>query len=107
MRLIDADRLLADLKEENVVPICIQNLTKKNKQIIRFENMIYEQPTAYDVDKVVEHLETARDGYSTAMCMTATNAELVKRFIAKDKAMNLAIEIVKAGGMNNNSKTSD
>lgn len=42
MRLIDADRLLADLKEENVVPIYIQNLTKKNKQIIRFENMIYE-----------------------------------------------------------------
>jgi hypothetical protein len=42
MRLIDADRLLADLKEENVVPICIPNLTKKNKQIIRFENMIYE-----------------------------------------------------------------
>lgn len=107
MRLIDADRLLADLKEENVVPIYIQNLTKKNKQIIRFENMIYEQPTAYDVDKVVEHLETAMDGYSTAMCMTATNAELVKRFIAKEKAMNLAIEIVKAGGMNNNSKTSD
>ena len=65
------------------------------------------QPTAYDVDKVVEHLETARDGYSTAMCMTATNAELVKRFIAKEKAMNLAIEIVKKGGMNNNSKTSD
>lgn len=55
----------------------------------------------------MEHLETAMDGYSTAMCMTATNAELVKRFIAKEKAMNLAIEIVKAGGMNNNSKTSD
>lgn len=53
--------------------------------------------TAYDVDKVVEQLETARDGYSTAKCMTATNAELVKRFIAKEKAMNLAIEIVKAG----------
>ena len=57
MRLIDADRLLADLKEENVLPICIQNLTKKNKQIIRFENMIYEQPTAYDVDNVLKQLE--------------------------------------------------
>ena len=59
---------------------------------------IQNMPTAYDVDKVVERLETARDGYSTARCMTATNAELVKRFIAKEKAMNLAIEIVKAGG---------
>lgn len=58
--------------------------------------------TAYDVDKLVEQLETARDGYSTAKCMTATNAELVKRFIAKEKAMNLAIEIVKAGGKNDN-----
>jgi hypothetical protein len=58
MRLIDSDRLLAYLKEENVVPICIQNLTKKNKQIIKFENMIYEQPTAYDIDGVVEQLNT-------------------------------------------------
>lgn len=56
--------------------------------------------TAYDVDEVVEQLETVKDGYSTAKCMTATNAELVKRFIAKEKAMNLAIEIVKAGVKN-------
>ena len=64
MRLIDADRLLADLKEENVLPICIQNLTKKNKQIIRFENMIYEQPTAYDVDNVLEQLEDEKSHMS-------------------------------------------
>lgn len=59
---------------------------------------IQNMPTAYDVDKVVEQLKTARDGYSTAQLMTATNDELVKRFIAKEKAMNLAIKIVKAGG---------
>lgn len=35
----------------------------------------------------------------TAQLMTATNDELVKRFIAKEKAMNLSIEIVKAGGI--------
>lgn len=61
---------------------------------------IENQPTAYDVDKVVEQLKTARDGYSTAQLMTATNDELVKHFIAKEKAMNLAIKIVKAGGKN-------
>ena len=61
---------------------------------------IQNMPTAYDVDKVVEQLKTARDGYSTAQLMTATNDELVKRFIAKEKAMNLAIKIVKAGGTN-------
>lgn len=87
MRLIDADRLLADLKEENVVPICIQNLTKKNKQIIRFENMIYEQPTAYDVDKVVEYLEQLRDRFN-------------KKDFAIRGIIEKAIEIVKAGYVN-------
>lgn len=88
MRLIDADKLMATLLEE--IPMA------ENTNV--FKEMIENQPIAYDVDKVVEQLETARDGYSTAKCMTATNAELVKRFIAKEKAMNLAIEIVKAGG---------
>ena len=98
MRLIDADRLLADLKEENVLPICIQNLTKKNKQIIRFENMIYEQPTAYDVDNVLEQLEDEK----SHMSLLYDELEEVYKSSIDD-----AIEIVKSGGMNNNSKTSD
>ena len=77
MRLIDADRLLADLKEENVVPICIQNLTKKNKQIIRFENMIYEQPTAYDVDKVLKQLEDESEKCSICELPTCKEDEIV------------------------------
>ena len=98
MRLIDADRLLADLKEENVLPICIQNLTKKNKQIIRFENMIYEQPTAYDVDNVLEQLEDEK----SHMSLLYDELEEVYK-----SAIDDAIEIVKSGGMNNKSKTSD
>lgn len=103
MRLIDADKLLQDL-ENDFSKVNKDNLSKNDYLVIRtahiaLSKFIKKQATAYDLDKVVEHLETARDGYSTAMCMTATNAELVKRFIAKDKAMNLAIEIVKAGGM--------
>ena len=96
MRLIDAGRLLADLKEENVLPICIQNLTNKNKQIIRFENMIYEQPTAYDVDNVVRQLKT--DSSVKLYGSGNSNNYLIP--------LEKAIEIVKAGGMNNNSKTS-
>lgn len=87
MRLIDADNLNFEGQNYN---------KSQMKSILDF---IDAQPTAYDVDKVVEQLTTARDGYSTAKCMTATNVELVKRFIAKEKAMNLAIEIVKAGGI--------
>nr|DAX01645.1 MAG TPA: hypothetical protein [Bacteriophage sp.] len=90
MGLIDTDELITTLLEE--IPMA------ENTNI--FKDMIENQPIAYDVDKVVEQLKTARDGYSTAQLMTATNDELVKRFIAKEKAMNLAIEIVKAGGKN-------
>ena len=104
MRLIDADRLLADLKEENVVPIYIQNLTKKNKQIIRFENMIYEQPTAYDVDKVLKQLEDESEKCSICELPTCKEDE---SHCCYCNGLNKAIEIVKAGGMNNNSKTSD
>lgn len=101
MRLIDADLLLPQIgnrydEKKDIVP---DNLAEG---FVQMEKLIKEQPTAYDVDKVVEHLETARDGYSTAQLMTATNDELVKRFIAKEKAMNLSIEIVKAGGIDGN-----
>lgn len=91
MRLIDADKLMATLLEE--IPMA------ENTNV--FKEMIENQPIAYDVDKVVEQLETARDGYSTAQLMTATNDELVKRFIAKEKALKLAIKIVKRGGKEN------
>lgn len=89
MRLIDADRLLVDLKEENALPICIQNLTKKNKQVIRFENMIYAQPTAYDLDKVLERLEDEK----SHMSLLDDELEIYK------SAIDDAIGIVKAGGM--------
>lgn len=96
MRLIDADKLLdvLDKVEQDCENACIIPSWSMAVEEIK------RQPTAYDVDKVVEKLETARDGYSTAQLMTATNDELVKRFIAKEKAMNLSIEIVKAGGKN-------
>lgn len=106
MRLIETEKISNYIKNE-INPY--GNPFEGNAYEFGLKLMKYLENASvdYDVDNVVEQLETARDGYSTAMCMTATNAELVKRFIAKEKAMNLAIEIVKAGGMNNNSKTSD
>ena len=73
MRLIDTDELstVTDIREDGTEFTYIPY------------SEIEEAPTVYDVDKVVEQLKTARDGYSTAQLMTATNDELVKRFIAK------------------------
>lgn len=92
MRLIDADDFFERM--ENDIDICAE-MEKDGLEALK--KYLDIQPTAYDVDKVVERLETARDGYSTAQLMTATNNELIKRFIAKEKAMILAIDIVKAG----------
>lgn len=70
MRLIDADGLKSIMASPEY-PCVLQTL---------LIGIIDAQPTAYDVDKVVEQLET--DGKNTDVC------------ISKKKA----IEIVKSGG---------
>lgn len=100
MRLIDADEL-KKLYQQGFMEILF---TQRNSEDMFYvlAQKIDKQLTAYDVDKVVKQLEVAKNGYSTAQYMTATNDELIKRFSAKEKAMNLAIQIVKAGGINGN-----
>lgn len=97
-RLIDAEKLNFHCNYNGDCSGDVSHCKECDNYVLDYRD-IQEQPTAYDVDKVVEQLTTARDGYSTAQLMTTADAELVKRFIAKEKAMNLAIEIVKAGGI--------
>lgn len=93
MRLIDADELKEELSQQWFIDILLTK-TNSNDMYSALAEKIDSQPTAYDVDKVIEYLEQLRD-----------------RFNEKDFAIRgiieKAIEIVKAGGMNNNSKTSD
>ena len=77
MRLIDTDKLLDDMKnkwdmQDLYLPIHFKEL------------LIDEQPTAFDVDKVVEQLE--KESYYIDI---ETDMEVVN--------LNEAIEIVKAG----------
>lgn len=60
MRLIDADLLLSQIgnrydEKKDIVP---DNLAEG---FVQMEKLIKEQPTAYDVDKVVEKLEEERE----------------------------------------------
>ena len=82
-RLIDADALIEDIRKRSYIDKALCEI---------FETIIDEQPTAYDVDKVVEQLEERSawhqkygdtDGYT---------------FVGYEGA----IEIVKAGGINEN-----
>lgn len=51
MRLIDADKLKKDILLQNILGEPIQKI------IDRYIHIVDKQPTAFDVDKVVEQLE--------------------------------------------------
>lgn len=91
MRLIDADALKNTLLK--------YNYTTAHNQIFRY---IDEQPTAYDVDKVVEQLEEERElSYSdfdryvdeVSSCLDAEYDDFFHRGLER------ALEIVKGGGL--------
>ena len=96
-RLIDADKLLEETRKD-------RDYAEKNG----FLDMYYErqtlidriksQPTAYDVDKVVEQLETMRMRYYLTYANTGnkTNDEVWEKV---SRAVDNAIEIVKGGGI--------
>lgn len=96
MRLIDADNIynIGDfvvLNEDGNAYIPLADLCK----------LIDIQPTAYDVDKVVEQLEEEKKTSTSAkteaiigMCGATTN-----HYCGEEYAYEKAIEIVKAGGI--------
>ena len=93
MRLIDADTLvkgLSYLYTKNHIPVDM-----RTKEIL---TTIMEQPTAYDIDKVVEELEELKMRYF----LTIANTGDEKSDFAYENVGNVldkAIEIVKQGGV--------
>lgn len=84
MRLIDADVLIKDLSylyTKNHIPVDM-----RARETL---STVMEQPTAYDVDKVVEQLENERKFWENAY-----DSNLGKE---KARSYEHAIEIVKAG----------
>ena len=77
MRLIDADKLKKDLLLQNILGEPIQKI------IDRYIHIVDEQPTTFDVDAVVEQLDT----YITKL--VGRNAALYKT----------VMQIVKGGGI--------
>lgn len=101
MRLVDADKLIEDIKEyvEN-----IKTIRDDGKCFLTEENVlsiIEEEPVAFDVDKVMEQLEELRDKANLDMLKNMNEpipySSTSNRMFAYDKA----IEVVKAGGIDN------
>ncbi len=81
MRLIDADDLNEIIKK--------QSTSSLSKGLI--EQFINSQPTAYDVDKVVEQLDEASEYYECENAPNGTDCQMV--------LLEQAMDIVKAGGV--------
>ena len=74
MKLIDEEKLMEDIQK---------TITEKSSTI-DWMNLIYRQPTAYDVDKVIEQLEEFRDEMKMFGC---------------DGLLSDLIEVVEVGGV--------
>lgn len=94
MRLIDADELILHLNDFMLQqsPIDIQDIEsiKVSAVIKDCIKAVDEQPTAYDVDKVLEQLEV---GLANE-CVYERDQKVYT------EAIRCAIEIVKGGGVN-------
>lgn len=93
MRLIDADTLIKDLSylyTKNHIPVDM----RARKTL----STIMEQPTAYDVDKVVAQLEELKSQVPVNRILDDIIKDKPKE-LGQLIAYNKAIEIVKAGGI--------
>ena len=98
-RLIDADKLL------KCVEVSMQNNTHRNgnaalchiSEHMHFIKTIVEQPTAFDVEKVVKELEDLKMRYYFTIANTG-DADKDCAYLNIANAIDKAIEIVKRGG---------
>lgn len=84
MRLIDADKIIDSLGNSDMD--------------FAIGAVIDEQPTAFDVDKVVEWLEEEKKR-TFKLCLGTNDSTQRLKYIEKEQTIALAIEIVKGGGV--------
>ncbi len=109
MRLIDADEVILHLNDFMLQqsPVDAQDIESINVCAVIQEciKAVEEQPTAYDVDKVVEQLEDKVKEYDERIekrkgANFFDETERIKQFDERAWGIEIAIEIVKAGGTN-------
>lgn len=90
-RLIDADKL-----KEAINSSLNTGRETFSPEIIR--EAVDEQPTAFDVDKVVERLEEEKKR-AFKLCLGTNDSTQRLKYIEKEQTIALAIEIVEGGGV--------
>lgn len=82
-RLIDADKIIDSLGNSDMD--------------FAIGAVIDEQPTVFDVDKVIERLEEKKRAFK--LCLGTNDSTQRLKYIEKEQTIALAIEIVKGGGV--------
>lgn len=99
MRLIDADLL-----KESIAKWLKPSKPDKAEMIdvadacVSTMMTIDEQPTAFDLDKVVEQLEEGKKR-AFELCLAINDSTQRLKYIEKEQTIDLAIKIVKGGGV--------
>lgn len=91
-RLIDADDLIEYIK------ICeIGNSISSDQK--EFIDCINEQPTVFDVDKVIEQIEYIRANFDCKLCKYNDGENTICSEDCSDALIDILLEIVKGGGV--------
>lgn len=100
MSLIDADELKKELYQQWFMDILLTQ-RKSEDMFYALAQKIDEQPTAYDVDKVVEQLEKRMQTHERCIEYEKKNGTITEEFQQRKavEVLNEAIEIVKGGGV--------
>lgn len=85
MRLIDTDKIIDSLGGSDVD--------------LYIYGLIDEQPTAYDVEKVIEQIEYRRANFDCKLCKYNDDGKTVCSEDCSDALIDDLIEIVKSGGI--------
>ena len=95
MRLIDADKIhehLEKVKKESATLVDLSH-------IIGFQSVVDAQPTAFDVEKVVEQLDNLRKGYKIEANNINTPPNYTCYYKGRMRGYEHSIDIVKRGGL--------
>lgn len=96
-RLIDVDALKQDLRKYQIESLIAHNEEKNVFDVIN------EQPTAYDVERVVDGLEDIKEAVSGCFGTMCSECKYTKKCYAGELSYKVAIDnaisVVKRGGV--------
>ena len=103
-RLIDADKLIDDMKNELEKAVNDENMDKADCMVIMtsaiaLKDFVNRQPTSFDVDKVVEQLDNLRKEYETEANNINTPPNYTCYYKGHMRGYEHSIDIVKRGGI--------